>query len=154
MRKFRISGVPICDDQKRVIGIITNRDMRFLVDFNVKISEVMTKDHLVTAPVGTNLAQAQEILRKHKIEKLPIVDENNVLRGLITIKDIEKSVKYPNAAKDSNGRLLAGAAIGAAFTAVSAAAIAAGKEALGDKLTGTIVKEIYVPGRIINIVVK
>ena len=112
MRKFRISGVPICDDQKRVIGIITNRDMRFLVDFNVKISEVMTKENLVTAPVGTNLAQAQEILRKHKIEKLPIVDDDNVLRGLITIKDIEKATKYPNSAKDAKGRLLCGAAIG------------------------------------------
>ena len=112
MHKFKISGVPICDENKRVIGIITNRDMRFMVDFNVKISEVMTKENLVTAPVGTTLADAQEILRHHKIEKLPIVDENNVLKGLITIKDIEKASKYPNSAKDASGRLLCGAAIG------------------------------------------
>ncbi len=113
MRKFRISGVPICDDQKRVVGIITNRDMRFLVDYNGKISDVMTKENLVTAPAGTTLPEAQEILRKHKIEKLPLVDENNVLRGLITIKDIEKATKYPNSAKDARGRLICGAAIGA-----------------------------------------
>ena len=113
MHKFRISGVPVCDGEKRVIGIITNRDMRFLTDFNVRISDVMTKNNLVTAPVGTTLADAQEILRKHKIEKLPIVDENNVLKGLITIKDIEKATKYPNSAKDERGRLICGAAIGA-----------------------------------------
>ena len=112
MHKFKISGVPICDENKRVIGIITNRDMRFMVDFNVRISDVMTKENLVLAPVGTTLADAQEILRKHKIEKLPIVDENNVLKGLITIKDIEKASKYPNSAKDASGRLLCGAAIG------------------------------------------
>ena len=112
MHKFKISGVPICDENKRVIGIITNRDMRFMVDFNVRISEVMTKDNLVTAPEGTTLADAQEILRKHKIEKLPIVNEKNELKGLITIKDIEKASKYPNSAKDANGRLLCGAAIG------------------------------------------
>ena len=113
MRKFRISGVPICDENKRVVGIITNRDMRFLVDYSGKISDVMTKDNLVTAPAGTTLPEAQEILRKHKIEKLPLVDENNILRGLITIKDIEKATKYPNSAKDSRGRLICGAAIGA-----------------------------------------
>ncbi|MBE6597257.1 MAG: IMP dehydrogenase [Ruminococcaceae bacterium] len=112
MHKFKISGVPICDDKKRVIGIITNRDMRFMVDFNVRIADVMTKDNLVTAPEGTTLADAQEILRHHKIEKLPIVDENNELKGLITIKDIEKASKYPNSAKDSRGRLICGAAIG------------------------------------------
>ena len=112
MNKFRISGVPICDDKKRVIGIITNRDMRFMVDFNVRIADVMTKDNLVTAPEGTTLADAQEMLRKHKIEKLPIVDANNELKGLITIKDIEKASKYPNSAKDSRGRLICGAAIG------------------------------------------
>ena len=112
MHKFKISGVPICDENKRVIGIITNRDMRFLVDFNVKISEVMTKDNLVLAPEGTTLEQAQEILRKHKIEKLPLVNSDNVLTGLITIKDIEKATKYPNSAKDSRGRLICGAAIG------------------------------------------
>ena len=112
MHKFKISGVPICDDKKRVIGIITNRDMRFMVDFNVRIADVMTKENLVTAPEGTTLAQAQEILRRHKIEKLPLVDENNELKGLITIKDIEKATKYPNSAKDASGRLLCGAAIG------------------------------------------
>ena len=112
MHKFKISGVPICDENKRVIGIITNRDMRFLVDFNVRISDVMTKDNLVLAPEGTTLEQAQEILRTHKIEKLPLVDANNILKGLITIKDIEKAYKYPNSAKDSRGRLICGAAIG------------------------------------------
>ena len=112
MNKFKISGVPICDDKKRVIGIITNRDMRFMVDFNVRIADVMTKDNLVTAPEGTTLAEAQEILRKHKIEKLPLVNANNELKGLITIKDIEKATKYPNSAKDSRGRLICGAAIG------------------------------------------
>ncbi len=113
MHKFRISGVPICDENKKLVGIITNRDMRFMVDFNVRISEVMTKENLVTAPEGTDLKQAQEILRHHRIEKLPIVDEDGILRGLITIKDIEKATKYPNSAKDANGRLLCGAAIGA-----------------------------------------
>ena len=132
MRKFKISGVPICDDQKRVIGIITNRDMRFLTDFNMRISEVMTKDNLVTAPTGTTLAEAQEILRKRKIEKLPLVDANNVLTGLITIKDIEKAFKYPNSAKDERGRLLCGAAIGVTKDAVDRAGelLAAGADYL------------------------
>lgn len=112
MGKYKISGVPIVDATGKLVGIITNRDMRFLTDFNLRISDVMTKENLVTAPVGTTLAQAQKILCEHKIEKLPIVDENGVLRGLITIKDIEKSVKYPNSARDANGRLLCGAAIG------------------------------------------
>ena len=112
MHKFRISGVPICDENKKLVGIITNRDMRFITDFNVKISEVMTKDHLVTAPVGTTLDQAQAILHRHRIEKLPLVDEKGILNGLITIKDIEKATKYPNSAKDSKGRLICGAAIG------------------------------------------
>lgn len=112
MGKYKISGVPIVDSTGKLVGIITNRDMRFLTDYNTKISEVMTKDNLVTAPVGTTLKDAQEILRKHKIEKLPIVDEKGMLKGLITIKDIEKSVQYPNSARDSKGRLLCGAAIG------------------------------------------
>ena len=103
MGKFRISGVPI----------LTNRDLRFLTDFNIKIKDVMTKENLITAPVGTTLEQAQEILRQHKIEKLPLVDENGMLKGLITIKDIEKAVQYPNSARDKNGRLLCAAAIGA-----------------------------------------
>jgi len=113
MGKYRISGVPIVDGIGRLIGIITNRDMRFLTNFHTKISEVMTrKEDLITAPVGTTLEQAQEILRAHKIEKLPIVDENDILKGLITIKDIEKSVKFPNSARDAQGRLLCGAGIG------------------------------------------
>jgi IMP dehydrogenase len=112
MGKFKISGVPIVDGNGKLVGIITNRDMRFLTDFKAKISEVMTKDNLITAPVGTTLEQAQEILRAHKIEKLPLVDEAGILKGLITIKDIEKSVQYPNSARDSKGRLLCGAAIG------------------------------------------
>ena len=112
MHKFRISGVPICDANKKLVGIITNRDMRFIRDYNIPIGEVMTKDHLVTAPVGTTLEQAQDILHCHRIEKLPIVDEQGILRGLITIKDIEKATKYPNSAKDAKGRLICGAAIG------------------------------------------
>lgn len=112
MAKYKISGVPICDSNKRLVGIITNRDMRFLNDYSMKISEVMTKDNLVTAAEGTTLKEAQEILRQHKIEKLPIVDENYILQGLITIKDIEKATQYPHSAKDVGGRLLCGAAIG------------------------------------------
>lgn len=111
MGQYRISGVPICENGK-LVGILTNRDLRFETDFSRKICEVMTKENLVVAPENTTLDDAQEILRKHKIEKLPIVDKNGMLKGLITIKDIEKSVKYPNAAKDSNGRLLVGAALG------------------------------------------
>jgi len=121
MHKFRISGVPICDENKKLVGIITNRDMRFMTDFNIKISEVMTKENLVTAPVGTDLAQAQDILRNHRIEKLPIVDDRGILRGLITIKDIEKATKYPNSAKDSKGRLICGAAIGVTLDVVDRA---------------------------------
>lgn len=112
MGKYRISGVPICEDG-RLVGILTNRDMRFLTNHDMKIKEVMTKDNLVTAGVGTTLDQAKEILSKHRIEKLPLIDSQGHLKGLITIKDIEKAVKYPNAAKDSAGRLLCGAAIGA-----------------------------------------
>ncbi len=112
MAKYKISGVPIIDKKGKLVGILTNRDLRFLTDFNIKISEVMTKENLVTAEVGTTLEQAQKILMKHKIEKLPLVDENGILKGLITIKDIEKAVQYPNSARDTNGRLLCGAAIG------------------------------------------
>ena len=111
MSKYRISGVPICENGK-LVGILTNRDLRFLTDYNIVIKEVMTKEHLVTAPVGTDMHQAQEILRQHKIEKLPIVDEYGMLKGLITIKDIEKAVQYPNSARDDGGRLLCAAAIG------------------------------------------
>lgn len=112
MGKFRISGVPIVDDEHKLIGILTNRDLRFVHDYSIKISEVMTRDNLVTAPVGTTLQEAEVLLQKHKIEKLPLVDENNVLKGLITIKDIEKAIQFPNAAKDAQGRLLVGAAVG------------------------------------------
>lgn len=112
MGKYRISGVPICDDDGKLIGIITNRDLRFMDDFNVPIKDVMTKENLITVPVGTTLDEAREILRHHKIEKLPIVDKDNKLKGLITIKDIEKAERYPNSAKDAQGRLLCGAAIG------------------------------------------
>ena len=111
MGKYRISGVPIVEDGK-LVGIFTNRDLRFISDPAQKIGEVMTKENLITAPVGTTLEGAQEILRKHKIEKLPLVDANGMLKGLITIKDIEKSVQYPNTARDQSGRLLCGAAIG------------------------------------------
>lgn len=111
MGKYRISGVPIVEGTK-LVGIITNRDIRFEKDFTRKIKEVMTKDNLVTAAVGTNLLEAEQILRKYKVEKLPLVDEEYNLKGLITIKDIEKAVKFPNSAKDSRGRLLAGAAVG------------------------------------------
>lgn len=111
MRKFRISGVPVTKGGK-LVGIITNRDLRFETDMTKTIGECMTKDNLVTAPVGTTLEQAQEILGKHRIEKLPLVDKDFNLKGLITIKDIEKAIKYPNSAKDENGRLLAGAAVG------------------------------------------
>lgn len=112
MAKYKISGVPICRNGK-LVGILTNRDMRFLTDHSQRIEEVMTKDNLVTAPVGTTLKEAQDILRRHRIEKLPIVDKDGMLKGLITIKDIEKTVKYPNSARDKGGRLLCAAAIGA-----------------------------------------
>ena len=114
MARYKISGVPICENGK-LVGIITNRDLRFMTeaDYSQPISSVMTKENLVTAPVGTTLQQAQEILRQHRIEKLPIVDEQGNLKGLITIKDIEKAVQYPNSARDAGGRLLAGAAVGA-----------------------------------------
>lgn len=111
MRRFKISGVPITNGTK-LVGIITNRDLRFETDFDKEIGECMTKEGLVTAPVGTTLQEAQVILGKHRIEKLPLVDNKGDLKGLITIKDIEKAIKYPNAAKDSSGRLRAGAAVG------------------------------------------
>ena len=112
MSKFRISGVPIVDETGKLIGIITNRDMKFETDMSRRIDEVMTKTGLVTGLVGTTLDEAKAILQKHRIEKLPIVDKDYKLRGLITIKDIEKVLKYPNSAKDAAGRLLCAAAIG------------------------------------------
>ncbi|CDM67711.1 Inosine-5'-monophosphate dehydrogenase [Clostridium bornimense] len=111
MSKYRISGVPVTEDGK-LIGILTNRDILFEENYNTKIGDVMTKSELITAPEGTTVEEAKEILKKHKIEKLPLVDENNNLKGLITIKDIEKVKTYPNAAKDEKGRLLCGAAVG------------------------------------------
>ena len=113
MGKYKISGVPIVEG-KKLVGIITNRDLRFITDYSVPISTVMTSENLITAPIGTTLDQAQEILSKHKIEKLPLVDKKGNLKGLITIKDIEKSIQYPNSAKDAGGRLLVGAAVGIA----------------------------------------
>lgn len=112
MARYKISGVPIVDDNNKLIGIITNRDIKFEDDFSKKLEDVMTKENLVTAREGISLNEAQQILKKHKIEKLPIVDEEGHLKGLITIKDIEKKIQYPNSAKDSQGRLLCGAALG------------------------------------------
>ncbi len=131
MAKFRISGVPICSND-RLVGIITNRDLKFEEDMTKRIAEVMTAEGLITAPVGTTLRQAKEILRKHKIEKLPLVDENFALKGLITIKDIDKALAYPNTARDENGRLLVGAAIGATADVLerASALIAAGADLL------------------------
>jgi IMP dehydrogenase len=112
MAHYKISGVPITENG-RLVGILTNRDLRFETRFNLPIREVMTKDHLVTVPVGTTLEEAQRILHQHRIEKLLVVDGNRNLKGLITVKDITKKIKYPSAAKDSHGRLRAGAAVGA-----------------------------------------
>ena len=114
MAKYRISGVPIVDDleTRHLVGILTNRDLRFISDYSIFIDEVMTKENLVTAPVGTSLKDAEAILQKHKIEKLPLVDDKGCLAGLITIKDIEKVIEFPNSAKDEHGRLLVAAAVG------------------------------------------
>ncbi len=112
MGRYKISGVPIVDEDNVLIGIITNRDLRFETDFSRKIEEAMTTDNLITAPEGTDLMKAQKILSKYKVEKLPIVDAKRHLKGLITIKDIEKAVQYPNSARDAQGRLLVGAAVG------------------------------------------
>jgi IMP dehydrogenase len=112
MAKYHISGVPVVGEKGELVGIITNRDLRFEENLDQKVSAVMTKDKLVTAAPGTTLDEAKQILAKYKIEKVPIVDKDGVLRGLITLKDIEKVVKYPNSAKDSEGRLLVGAAVG------------------------------------------
>ena len=132
MERYRISGVPITREGK-LVGILTNRDLRFITDYSLPIKEVMTSKNLVTAPVGTTLDDAKAILAKHRIEKLPIVDENNNLCGLITIKDIEKAVKYPNSAKDRNGRLLCGAAVGVTGDALErvAALVAAKVDIIG-----------------------
>ena len=112
MGKYRISGVPIVNENQKLVGILTNRDLRFIEDYSIQIDDVMTKEDLVTAPVGTTLQEAEKILQKYKIEKLPLVDDEGILKGLITIKDIEKVIEFPNSAKDSQGRLVAGAAVG------------------------------------------
>jgi IMP dehydrogenase len=112
MEQYHISGVPIVDEDMRLDGILTNRDIRFETGGEKRIVDLMTSKGLVTAPVGTTLEKAKEVLHKHKIEKLPIVDEKGILKGLITVKDIQKKINYPNAAKDSLGRLLVGAAVG------------------------------------------
>ncbi|WP_077369824.1 IMP dehydrogenase [Anaerosalibacter sp. Marseille-P3206] len=112
MERYHISGVPITNRDGKLVGIITNRDIRFEKDTSKKINDVMTKDNLVTATQDISMDEALEIMKEHKIEKLPLIDENYMLSGLITIKDIEKSIQYPNSAKDSSGRLLAGAAVG------------------------------------------
>lgn len=111
MERYHISGVPVTEDGV-LVGILTNRDLRFETDLSRTIGQCMTKEELITAPIGTSLEEAKELLRKHRIEKLPLVDENGLLKGLITIKDIEKNKKYPNAAKDVKGRLLVAAAVG------------------------------------------
>jgi IMP dehydrogenase len=113
MERYRISGVPVVSAAGRLVGILTNRDLRFETRFDLPISDVMTKDNLITVPVGTTLDDAEEILHQHRVEKLLVVDENYSLKGLITVKDIQKKLKYPNSAKDSQGRLRVGAAIGA-----------------------------------------
>lgn len=112
MSKYKISGVPIVDKRGKLVGILTNRDLRFETNFDQPIDNVMTKTNLVTAPQGTTLEEAQQILGRHRIEKLPIVDKDGLLKGLITIKDIEKATQYPRSAKDANGRLLVGGAVG------------------------------------------
>ena len=112
MGKYRISGVPIVNEERKLVGILTNRDLRFIEDYSIQIKDVMTKENLVTAPVGTTLKEAERVLQKHRIEKLPLVDDDGTLKGLITIKDIEKVIQFPQSAKDSRGRLLVGAAVG------------------------------------------
>jgi len=112
MERYRISGVPIIEENGKLVGILTNRDLRFEKNFDQPIENVMTKDNLITASVGTTLAQAQEILQKYKVEKLPIVDDEFKLQGLVTIKDLEKARQFPNSSRDSNGRLVVAAAVG------------------------------------------
>ncbi|HAW08823.1 MAG: IMP dehydrogenase [Chloroherpetonaceae bacterium] len=114
MNKYRISGIPVIDDKGKLVGIITNRDLRFNPNYNEPLANMMTKENLITAPIGTTLEEAEVILQKYRIEKLPIVDKKHILRGLITFKDIQKKKQFPNAAKDNQGRLLVGAAVGIA----------------------------------------
>src|SRR5687767_2004361 len=124
MKKYRISGVPITEDgskEGRLVGILTNRDLRFETNLDRPIADIMTRDPLFTVPVGTTLEQAREFLHRHKVEKLLVVDDRYMLKGLITVKDIQKMVKYPNACKDSLGRLRVGAAIGVGRDALARA---------------------------------
>ncbi len=132
IERYHISGVPITDDGGRLVGILTNRDLRFQRDVSLPVSELMTARDLVTAPVGTTLGEAEQLLHRHRIEKLPIVDENGVLRGLITVKDIQKRVEFPQATKDPQGRLRVGAAVGVGPDALerAQALIAAGADVL------------------------
>ncbi|WP_102348052.1 IMP dehydrogenase [Bacillus sp. Marseille-P3661] len=134
MSKYRISGVPIVnsEDELKLVGILTNRDLRFIQEYDMQISDVMTKENLVTAPVGTTLEQAEKILQQYKIEKLPLVDGEGTLKGLITIKDIEKVIEFPNSAKDRQGRLLVGAAVGVTADTLErvAALVNAGADAI------------------------
>lgn len=122
MERYHISGVPITDEEGKLVGILTNRDLRFEEDLDQPIERLMTKENLITVPVGTTLDEAREILHQHKIEKLPVVDEHGYLKGLITVKDIQKRIQYPNATKDSQGRLRVGAAIGVGPDALERAA--------------------------------
>ena len=138
MKNYRISGVPITEDgskEGRLVGILTNRDLRFETNVNRPIGEVMTKDPLFTVPVGTTLDEAREILHQHKVEKLLVVDKDFRLKGLITVKDIQKAIKYPNACKDALGRLRCGAAIGIAKDSLerARALVAAGVDVLVDR---------------------
>ena len=112
MERYHISGVPITDGEGRLVGILTNRDLRFERNHDQPVSALMTSRELVTAPVGTTLAQAEELLHRHRIEKLPIVDADGLLKGLITVKDISKRVEFPDSTKDAHGRLRVGAAVG------------------------------------------
>lgn len=122
MERYHISGVPITDEEGRLVGILTNRDLRFEDDLDQPVANLMTKEDLITAPVGTTLDEAREILHKYKIEKLPVVDERGILKGLITVKDIQKRIQYPNATKDAQGRLRVGAAVGVGPDALERAA--------------------------------
>lgn len=118
MTKYHISGIPIIDEAGKLIGILTNRDLRFEPNVKLLVKDVMTKENLITAPVGTNLEKAEKILQNHRIEKLPVVDKNGILRGLITFKDIRKKKKYPNACKDEHGRLRVGAGVGVTYDTI------------------------------------
>src|SRR5690606_33059426 len=112
MARYHIGGIPVVDAEHRLVGIVTNRDLRFEPDGQARLESIMTKGRLVTAPVGTTLEEAEAILQRHKIEKLPVTDDGGFLKGLITFKDIQKKRKHPNAAKDEHGRLIVGAAVG------------------------------------------